>query len=258
VLLVFSLLAATAPLAAQRAATGFLDRIVRFGGGSYRYQVYLPTDYAPARRWPVILFLHGAGERGTDGLLQTHAGLGEVIREHRDWFPSIVVFPQVPWPDSFWAGTSEAIALRALDAAITEFHGDKGRVYLTGLSMGGFGTWRGAAEHPGRFAAIVVAAGGVPDPLPVGAPADVADRPLYLAQRVRDLPIWVFHGSADTFNLAATRLVVEALNRLGANARYTEYAGADHDQSWQRAYREPALWPWLFAQRRNQRQGNPR
>jgi predicted peptidase len=233
--------------------TGFLDRTVAYQGAPYRYQVYVPPTHSPDRAWPVILFLHGAGERGTDGLRPTHTGLAGTIRWQREWFPAVVVFPQVAWPDSFWAGAAEAIALQALDAAVAEFHGDPDRIYLTGLSMGGFGTWRTAAEHPDRFAAIVVAAGGLPDPLPVGAPAAVADPHGYVASRVRDVPAWIFHGAADSATLADTRLLVAALRHLEADVRYTEYAAAGHDESWQRAFDDPELWQWVFGQRRSRR-----
>jgi len=239
--------------AAPRSPTGFLDRATIYQGATYRYQVYVPPDYTPDRPWPVILFLHGAGERGTDGLRPTHTGLAGAIRWHRERFPAVVVFPQVAWPDSFWAGAAETIALQALDAAAAEFRGDPDRVYLTGLSMGGFGTWRTAAEQPDRFAAFVVAAGGLPDPLPVGAPAAVPDPHGYVASRVAHLPAWVFHGGADSATLADARLIVEALRRLDADVRYTEFADAGHDESWQRAYDDPALWQWLFAQRRSRR-----
>src|ERR1051325_9920667 len=133
------LLVRLVPAAAQRVETGFLDRTVAVGGQSYRYQVYVPADYPAKAAWPVILFLHGSGERGADGLMQTTVGLGPAIRRAAKRFPAIVVFPQMP-ADSQWVGTPIQVALAALNRALDEFHADRDRVYLTGLSMGGHGT----------------------------------------------------------------------------------------------------------------------
>lgn len=126
--------------AAARAApreTGFLDRTVKLGPASYKYQVYVPQGWSKDRLGPVILFLHGAGERGEDGLFQTEVGLGRAIRRHPDRFPAVVVFPQcragVWWNDP----AMESQALAALDAAMREFRGDSARVYFMGISLGG-------------------------------------------------------------------------------------------------------------------------
>src|SRR3989442_383349 len=125
----------------QQVQTGFLDRNITVGGRAYHYQVYVPADYQTKPSWPAILFLHGAGERGNDGLLQTNVGLGPAIRQNPARYPAIVVFPQVP-PDSQWVGTPADMAVAALQQTMREFHVDPSRVYLTGLSMGGHGsTW---------------------------------------------------------------------------------------------------------------------
>src|ERR1041385_6675508 len=131
--------------------TGFLDRTVSLAGKSFHYQVYVPADYATKPSWPAILFLHGAGERGTDGLVQTNVGLGAAIRQNASRYPAIVVFPQVP-PDSQWVGTPADVAVAALQQTLREFHVDQARVYLTGLSMGGHGTWYVVYRHPELFA----------------------------------------------------------------------------------------------------------
>src|SRR5919198_2771387 len=140
--------------------TGFLNRTVTVGATTYRYQVYVPSDYTPKKRWPVILFLHGIGERGDDGLRQTEVGIGRAIRLYAERFPSIVVFPQCR-RDAAWPGEMEVQALKALDQTVKEFRGDPQRLYLTGLSMGGYGAWAFAALHPGKFAAIVPICGGI-------------------------------------------------------------------------------------------------
>src|SRR5207245_9219403 len=120
----------------------------------YHYQFSVPADYAWKRSWPAILFFHGAGERGNDGLLPTAVGLGAAIRENPTRSPAIAVFPQAP-PDSQWVGTPADMAVAALQQTMREFHVDPSRVYLTGLSMGVHGTWYVAYRRPELFAAIV-------------------------------------------------------------------------------------------------------
>jgi len=132
--------------------TGFLNRT--------GYSVYVPHDFDRSKQWPVILFLHGAGERGTDGLKSTQVGIGSAIRFGADRIPAIVVFPQAP-PETRWLEQPADAAITALDCAIAEFNGDPDRVYLTGLSMGGYGAWHLAMANPNRFAALVVVCGGL-------------------------------------------------------------------------------------------------
>src|SRR5437879_235315 len=136
-----ALLALLAPaLEAQTPQTGFLDRRVSVASQSHHYQVFVPFSYTPSQRWPVILFLHGAGERGDDGLLQTQVGLGAAVRQNAARFPAIIVFPQMP-AESAWTGTPAQVAIAALEQVSREFQVDSDRVYLTGLSMGGNGVW---------------------------------------------------------------------------------------------------------------------
>jgi len=136
--------------------TGFLNRVIVLNGTSYRYVVYLPIEYDPRRSWPVILFLHGSGERGSDGMDETQVGLPNAIRAHPERWPFIVVMPQVPYNHHHWTDPDMMqMAIATLDAEIKEFHGDPERVYLTGLSLGGYGVWEIAKDYPGRFAAIV-------------------------------------------------------------------------------------------------------
>ncbi len=117
------------------AETGFLDRSIDIGTTTHRYQVYVPSNYTPSREWPLVLFLHGAGERGYEGLSQTHVGLGRAIRFNPERWPAVVVFPQLP-PGGNWSEVTEPIGMQALQATMDEFAIDTSRVYLTGLSMG--------------------------------------------------------------------------------------------------------------------------
>jgi predicted peptidase len=242
------------PLAAQRLETGFLNRAVEKNGVSYPYQVYVPVDYAPATTWPVILFLHGAGERGSDGLLQTAVGLAPAVRRSPERFPAIIVFPQVP-RDSQWVGIPADAAVDALRQTMMEFQVDPDRVYLTGLSMGGHGTWYLAYRHPDLFAAVVPICGWVPDvpqfkgSVPV-VPPD-SGPPLHaVARQLRNVPVWIFHGEMDrVVPVAGSREPAAALREAGGNVRYTEFLGVDHN-SWDAAYGSQEFTDWLFAQRR--------
>jgi len=239
---------------AQSAApqSGFLDRTVRLQGVDHSYKVYVPEAYAVDSPWPVILFLHGAGERGTDGVLSTTVGLGRAIREFPSRYPAIVVFPQAPL-DTTWTGEPGRVAMAALEKTLHEFSTDRDRVYLTGLSMGGQGAWALAYSHSDQFAAAVVICGFIG----VGSgafasfmAADVADPPAALATRIRKLPVWVYHGDADrTVPVDQSRTVVASLRAVGADVQYTELPGVGHN-SWDAAYQSPELAAWLFKQRR--------
>ena len=139
---------------AQSAESGFLNRTVSLDGIDYRYQTYIPHNYNNTEKWPVTLFLHGAGERGSDGLKQTQVGLCKAIRLNPERWQSIAVFPQVPAGESL-QGIAGDIALAALDATIAEFSADESRLYLTGISLGGNGTWYLGYQITERFAALV-------------------------------------------------------------------------------------------------------
>lgn len=242
-------------LPAQRVETGFLNRTISVNGTVHRYQVYLPAEYASGtQRWPVILFLHGAGERGADGLLQTNVGLPAAIRATPARYPAIVVIPQVP-ADSLWLGSSAQAAISALDATLGEFRGDTDRVYLTGLSMGGNGTWNLAYQHPTRWAAVAPICSFVtPIPRLPGSraiiPGDSADAFGTLARRLARVPTWIFHGEVDpVVPVSESRRAYEAFKAAGADVRYTEFMGGGHNV-WDGVYASPQFQDWLFAQRR--------
>lgn len=200
------------------------------------FRIFIPANYDAAQQWPAVLFLHGAGEGGTDNLAQTAVGLGRAIKKDPPRFPLIAVFPQSP-PRMPWRGTSIEHAVRALESTLGEFNTDRERVYLTGISMGGYGTWHLATAQPERFAAIVPVCGG-------------SANPLLTAERLEKMPAWVFHGDRDDIiPVEESREVVEALRARGSEVRYTEYKGVKHN-SWDPAYAEPELIPWLLAQRR--------
>lgn len=260
--LLLSLAALLAVLAACRSAppasTGagggqFVEREVQVAGAAHRYQVFVPAA-TRAGRAPVILFLHGSGERGDDNRRQVEVGLGPRVRDRARDFPAIVVFPQAPdgteWSDNV------AVVLAQLEAATVEFDGDRDRTYLTGLSMGGYGTWDLALREPTRFAALVPVCGGLSGgtrrpSLTVQSVAGEPDPFAAAAQRLRAVPTWIFHGARDdVVPPEQSRRMAAALRAAGAvDARYTEFADANHN-SWDPGYATDALWTWLFAQQR--------
>ena len=240
--------------ATARVETGFLDRTVSVSGSSYRYQVYVPANFRSKKSWPIILFLHGAGERGSDGLRQTDVGIGHAIRLEASRFAFIVVLPQCGQGKIWGEPDMQAQALAALDASIKEFHGDRKHIYLSGISMGGFGTWELAARNPGRFAAIVPICSGVErhkdwPQLRVTLSDDpkITDLFAEVARRIGKTPVWMFHGDADpSVPVEQSRRMAEALKAAGADFKYTEYPGVEHN-SWDKAYAEPDLVPWLLS-----------
>ena len=233
--------------------TIYARRAVDIDGVEYPYQVFVPRKRkrAPA---PAILFLHGSGERGSDGQLQTTVGLGPALKQRAADFPAIVVMPQAP-KGSTWAGATAQAAIVALDEALAEFGGDAERKYLTGVSMGAYGAWEIALLNPDRFAALVpicgglrplVASPGIAVTAVVRSAGDVYED---AARRLARIPTWIFHGAEDkAVPVEGSRAMAEALRKVGAPVHYTEYAGVGH-VSWDRAYAEPELWTWLFAQR---------
>ena len=216
----------------------FARREVIVGGTRTIFQLFKPR--AMERPLPVVLFLHGRGECGADGFRQTTVGIGPAIVREPDRFPALVVFPQASRGYG-WRGFNLDVAIASLDDVIKAYDVDLHRVYATGLSMGGYGTWSIALAQPDRFAAIVPVCGGLDHAVGLSLPE--------AASRLARTPHWVFHGDADdVIPVTESRTMVEALRTAGAEVRYTEYAGVTHN-SWDRAYAEPELMPWMLAGR---------
>ena len=235
----------------------FVAREVAFDGKTYRYQVFVPAARFRSGKPPVVLFLNGSGERGSDGVKQTMAGLGPYLRQHADTFPAVVVFPQAP-DDTEWTEVAGPIAFATLDAAMKEFNGDPDRVSLTGMSMGGYGTWELAMQQPTRFAALVPVCGGITVDWTDARPGlrahsvgNAADPFAAAAQRLKDIPVWIFHGGQDNVvPPSQSRRMEAALKAAGArDARYTEFPDANHN-SWDATNAYAPMWAWLFEQRR--------
>ena len=195
-----------------------------------KYLLYLPKDYDQKESWPLLVFLHGAGERGDNLDLVKKHGPPKLIEAGKQ-FPFIVVSPQCP--DGQWWDSFTLTAL--LDEIVEKYKVDHDRIYLTGLSMGGFGTWALASRTPNRFAAIVPICGG-------GDP--------FHAKEIAHVPAWVFHGGKDpTVPIENSQRMVEALKKSGGNVKFTIYPEAGHD-SWTEAYNTPELYEWLLQQKR--------
>lgn len=199
-----------------------------------RFLLFLPEGYERSeRRWPLLLFLHGAGERGEDLERVKAHGPPKIVQTRPD-FPFIVVSPQVP-DGRVW---DSGALLALLDRLTAELRVDPDRVYVTGLSMGGFGTWNLAVADPERFAAIAPICGG---------------GDWLRACRLKNLPVWAFHGARDdVVPLARGQEMVDAVRACGGDVKFTVYPDAGHD-AWTRSYDDPKLYEWLLAHRRGRR-----
>ncbi|WP_439621872.1 prolyl oligopeptidase family serine peptidase [Gemmata sp.] len=239
--LVFALALVLCPaiaIAADAPATGFIDKTFKNADGTTSpYVVFVPKDYDGKKEYPVILFLHGAGETKTEkkgGKLPVEVGLGPAIKKREKDFPFLVVIPRA---EGFGWGAESPNAKRALamlDEVAKEYKVDPKRQYLTGLSMGGMGTWSIATAAPDRFAAIAPVCGR-------GDPK--------AAEKLKNLPVWAFHGDADTaVKVEGSREMIEAIKKAGGSPKYTEYPKVGHN-SWDAAYGTGDLYTWLLEQK---------
>lgn len=233
--------------------TGFLNRRIAIHGLSYRYQVYLPEQWRrdDHKQWPILLFLHGRGERGSEGMWQTQIGLPAQLRDHPERWPVIVVMPQCPQGHYWTDHDMLTVAMIALDQEAAEFHADPARTYLTGLSLGGYGAWELARLHPTRWAAVAIAASGIFWSYAPERWLLSSTLPAEYAQAVGRIPVWLFHGAED--NVVAPRqseLMYAAFKAAGGNIRLWVYQGLKHD-CWTRAFNQPELPRWILMQHRD-------
>lgn len=214
--------------------SGILEKEV-----SLDYLLYLPEEYKDEKneKWPLILFLHGIGERGDNVEVVRNQGLPKYIEENGD-FNFITICPQCP-QNSFW--TRETDNLYALiKNIVSKYNVDSSRIYITGLSMGGFGTWHMAETYPSLFAAAVPICGGT-EPM-IGFPERIA--------KIKDLPVWAFHGSLDkVVPFQKTQELVEELHKVDGKIKFTLYFDGEHDV-WTRTYNDKSLYKWLLEQKK--------
>jgi predicted esterase len=229
--------------------TGFLNRTLELHGVIYHYQVYLPEEWRrdDHKQWPVILFLHGRGERGSEGMWQTQFGLPQQVRDHPERWPFVIVMPQCPLANYWTDPEMLTLAMESLDRETAEFHLDTDRTYLTGLSLGGYGAWELAKHHPQRWAAVAIAAGGIFWSYAPERWQESSTLPAEYARALGHTPVWIFHGAED--NVVVPRqseMMYEAFKAAGGRVRLWLYQGLKHD-CWTRAYNEPELPRWLLA-----------
>lgn len=213
------------------------------GSASLPYRLFEPSGTVAGQKLPLVLFLHGMGERGTDNVKQTTWMSGLVHATQSGPYASYVLAPQIDpngWFRSFSNKPTESMALtiKALKQVMSSENVDTSRVYVTGLSMGGMGTWDILDREPGLFAAAVPMSGG-------------GDK--RTAAAIKDTPIWAFHGGADPIvSVDDTRGMIDAMRAAGGSPRYTEIAGGGH-AIWNDVYVDSSntLYPWLFAQSRD-------
>ncbi len=218
------------------------------GESSLPYRLLVPAKIEEGKKYPLVIFLHGAGERGTDNEKQLVHGIPDFVK-NREKYPAFVIAPQCPankkWAEVDWSAKTHTLPkepsdpakllLALLETFIKEKPVDSKRIYLTGLSMGGYGTWDLIARKPEFFAAAAPVCGG----------GDEAT-----AEKIKNVPLWVFHGDKDTVVIPErSRNMVEAIKKAGGKPKYTEYKGVGHD-SWVKAYSDPEFFAWLFAQKK--------
>lgn len=222
--------------------TAFEKYTFHSANDSIPYRLLPPNIIEPGKTYPLVLFLHGGGERGTDNEINLMYVADLFLEpENRRNFPAFILIPQCPpsarWtPQDWYAKPGEPIAtvVGLMDSLTFALPIDKGRLYAMGLSMGGYGTWYLLTRYPEKFAAAIPVCGG----------GDWNQ-----ARVIRHIPIWAFHGKRDTVVPAEqSRRMVHAIKKAGGKPRYTEYRKAGHD-SWTNAFHEPDLLPWLFSHR---------
>lgn len=212
------------PLSAQQKAEQFNIPV--------NYLLYLPKDYDrdTIKKWPLMIFLHGSGEAGTDlEKVKTH-GPAKLIEEGKQ-YPFIVASPQAA-PGEGW---EPQLIIRLVKGIQSKYNVDKDRIYLTGLSMGGFGTWATAIKFPNVFAAIAPVCGG-------GDTAEIA--------KLKTMPVWCFHGAKDkVVPPRESYRMIDALKKVNSNVKLTIYPDAEHD-SWTATYNNDSLYTWMLEQKR--------
>ena len=238
---VAALLFATTALPAADTKAGFVTKSHKNADGTTcEYVVFVPHTYDGSKEFPIILFLHGAGETKGGQKMPVEQGIGPHIKRHEKTFPAFVVIPQSE--KRTWQADSDdgKRAMAMLDATMKEYKIDATRQYLTGLSMGGYGTWSHAAAYADRWACFAPICGGV----------RTADDVKTTAEKVKGLPCWCWHGDKDTaVKVEKSRELIEAMKKLGAEPRYTELTHVGHN-SWDAAYATPELVEWMMKQKR--------
>lgn len=218
-----------------------LKRVVKVGAEDFTYQVYVPHVVEKTANLPVIVFLHGIRERGSGGLISDSGMLGKILKHYLKQVPSIIVFPQCAL-GKYWADqTMERMVIGAVEQTQNEFKTDSQRLYIIGVSMGGYGAWHLASKYPERIAALVSICGG--------SPILKGDRFNSIAEKVCKIPAWVFHGADDQIvPVTESREMVAAIEKNQGAVKYSEFPDVGHNVWWN-VLSEKDLLPWLFKQK---------
>jgi predicted peptidase len=216
------------------------SRTIQVGDDNFDYQVYVPPQSEGEQNLPLIVFLHGIGQRGSGGFVPVTGVGGEVARHYLARVPAIILLPQCR-RTSYWSDpVMDEMVIRELTQTVEDLEADANRVYLIGVSMGGYGVWHLAMQHPKKFAALVSICGG--------SPITRGDRFVPLAEKIGKTPAWLFHGTEDkVVQVSESRQIVSALEAIGGAVEYSEYTGVGHNV-WMNALAEKELLPWLLAQ----------
>lgn len=236
---IWSLLGGLLSAAAPTKGGSLETRTARVGAAEYAYQVHVPADLKPSP--PVVTFLHGVNQRGAGGFVPESGASGALVRRYLARVPAVIVLPQCR-AGSYWADPfMDEMVMTAVAQTESELKADPSRLYLTGVSMGGYGVWTLASRHPGRFAALVPVCGGVE--------GRGAGRYQAVAEKVGKTPTWIFHGAEDrVVSVEESRRMAAALEAVGGDFKYSEYEGVGH-AVWTQVLAERELMPWLLAQR---------
>lgn len=219
----------------------FLRRETVVGSEKFGYQLYVPFNAANTADLPLIVFLHGIRERGTSGFLNAEGALSQILKQYLKQVPAIVLLPQCR-PGRYWSDAAmDEMVMRAIERTTEEFNANAKRIALIGVSMGGYGVWYFAAQHPQKFAALVSICGG--------SPLLTGERFTPVAEKVGKTPAWIFHGAEDNVvPVSESREMVKAIEANKGNVKYSEYPNVGHNV-WLNALGEKQLLPWILAQR---------
>jgi predicted peptidase len=237
---IFSLLGGlfSANLSTKDEQGEIITRTTLIDSNKFDYQLHIPTDFHNSEELPVIIFLHGIRERGVGGFIPKTGVTGALIQHYFAQLPAIILLPQCR-PGSYWSDpVMEQMVIQALAQTLEEFNANANRVYLIGVSMGGYGVWHFASQYPKKFAALVSICGG--------SPLSEGERFASIAGEVGTTPAWLFHGAEDKIvPVSESRQLVKALQANKGDVKYSEYAGVGHNV-WVNVITEKKLLPWLF------------
>lgn len=223
-----------------KSAGSIVKRSTGVNGENFDYQLYLPQEVKSKAKLPLIIFLHGIRERGRGGYISTEGTMGKVLLQYLKQVSAIVLLPQCR-PGKYWIDAEmDKMVMQSLARSVEEFGADTSRIYLIGVSMGGYGVWHFASHYPKKFAALVSICGG--------SPVMQGERYVSVARKIGNTPAWLFHGAEDNIvPVSESREMAKALKENHGEVKYNEYPNVGHNV-WFNALAEKQLLPWLLSQ----------